>query len=279
MNKKNISSGFACLDNLTQGFDIGGLTFVLGWLPWNDIEIWLAVQFAMKTILDHKSSASLLCFHTDPNDLKDGILRLYPEAEDKIAIQTSSEIIPKNNYGLILYDCKGKHGSQVVDEVRKASANNPRMIILECVKTAKIDSKEYDKDMFLEIEKIAQTSCSTIVIVPYGGSVGLLPPADANEHKQYMDDAKNHQGEFGYFHKLEDRWLKLSMLVDDKTPEYLNGILQKGLVRLDVWGSIVGEHINFAFMRCIRGKTNQADSNKTIVGYRYVCASPDEIPK
>jgi len=60
----------------------------------------------MKMILDNKGSASILCFHTDPNDLKNGILRLYPEAEDKIVIENSSKIIPKGNYHLIIYDAR-----------------------------------------------------------------------------------------------------------------------------------------------------------------------------
>ena len=279
MDANKISSGFTCLDNLTKGFEIGGLTFVLGILPWIDIEIWLAVQFAMKMILDNKGSASILCFHTDPNDLKNGILRLYPEAEDKIVIENSSKIIPKGNYHLIIYDCKGKRYSQVVEAVRKASTANPLMMVLECVKTENIDSKEYDKDIFLEVEIIAQMSSSTIIIVPYGASIGLLPPTDSNEHKRYMEDAKNQQGEFGYLYKLEDRWLKLQMLVDDNNPEYINEKLLKGIVRLDVYGSIVGERVNFVFMKCIRGNTNQADSNKVNAGYRFGCVRPDEISK
>jgi len=129
------------------------------------------------------------------------------------------------------------------------------MMVLECVKTENIDSKEYDKDIFLEVEIIAQMSSSTIIIVPYGASIGLLPPTDSNEHKRYMEDAKNQQGEFGYLYKLEDRWLKLQMLVDDNNPEYINEKLLKGIVRLDVYGSIVGERVNFVFMKCIRGNT------------------------
>ena len=231
MTGKNISSGLSSLDELTQGLEIGSLTFVQGALPWVEIEIWLSIHFAIQTVLGKKGSAAILCFHSSAINIQAEIQRLYPEIAENVVIGFLLDNKQENEHKLTLYECIGKQGSQVIEAVRKVADTHPSIIVLNCVRTAKLSNKEFDKDMLFEIERIARVSNSAIVILPYGASVGLLPPTDPNEHRQYMEDGKKGQGEFGFFYNLEDRWLKIQLVVNDKVPDVIDGKLKKGIVR------------------------------------------------